>query len=279
MLKDFEQYLNNYNYGFDGNVKDAVIYSIVDGGKRIRPHLLLALLKDYGISVEPGYSSALAIEMIHSYSLVHDDLPSMDDDDYRRSKLSTHKQFGEDTAILAGDALLTEAFAVISNDDSLEFEIRVKLLSLLSQYSGSKGMIYGQELDLAAEGKALSLDEIKTINHYKTANLISFSLLAAAVIAKADHDLELLKTFASDLGLAFQIQDDIFDLTKSFEELGKKPSDEDNDKSTFVKHLGLEESQKTVDNLFASCFETLEALDLQSRNLYNLLSEIQLRNN
>lgn len=279
MLKDFEQFLNNYDYGKNGSVKDAVIYSIVDGGKRIRPHLLLALLSDYGIAVEKGFSASLAIEMIHSYSLVHDDLPAMDDDDYRRSKLSTHKQFGEDIAILAGDALLTEAFATISNDHLNTDENKIQLISELAQYAGINGMIYGQQLDLEGEGKSLSLDDIKEINHYKTANLITFSLLAAAIIADKQEDLEALKVLASDLGLAFQIQDDIFDVTKSYEELGKKPSDVDNNKSTYVKMLGLEQCHIEVDNLFKNCYKIIASLDLKSQNLYNLVNDIEKRNN
>lgn len=279
MMKHFENYLNNYDFQKEGTVRDAVIYSIVDGGKRIRPQLLLSLLKDYGVDIEKGYASALAIEMIHSYSLVHDDLPSMDDDDYRRSKLSTHKQFGEDVAILAGDALLTEAFASISNDQTIDSDKKVKLISLLAQYSGMAGMIYGQELDLAGEDKTLTVKEIQEINHYKTANLITFSLLAAAVIAGHQDDFETLKECASNLGLAFQIQDDIFDVTKSYEELGKMPSDEDNNKSTYVKVLGLEESKEVLDQLFEKCKMLLNKLDLQSNNLYNLIIEIELRIN
>ena len=279
MMKRFENYLNNYDFQKEGTVRDAVIYSIVDGGKRIRPHLLLSLLKDYGVDVEKGYASALAIEMIHSYSLVHDDLPSMDDDDYRRSKLSTHKQFGEDVAILAGDALLTEAFASISNDQTIDSDKKVKLISLLAQYSGMAGMIYGQELDLAGEDKTLTVKEIQEINHYKTANLITFSLLAAAVIADHQDDFDILKECASNLGLAFQIQDDIFDVTKTYEELGKMPSDENNNKSTYVKLLGLEESKEVLDQLFEKCKMLLNKLDLQSNNLYNLIIEIELRIN
>lgn len=279
MLKNFEQFLNDYDYGKDGSVKEAVIYSIVDGGKRIRPHLLLALLKDYGLVEEKGYCAALAIEMIHSYSLVHDDLPSMDNDDYRRSKLSTHKQFGEDIAILAGDALLTEAFAAISNDQSNNSDVKIKLLSNLAQYAGINGMIYGQQLDLEGEGKPLTLKDIQEINHYKTANLITFSIVAAALIAEHDQDLKALQTLASKLGLAFQIQDDIFDVTKTYEELGKKPSDVDNDKSTYVKHLGLEKCKEEVDDLFTECYEIINTLDLKSANLYNLVSDIENRIN
>lgn len=277
MLNKFEDYLLNYDYGFDGVVDEALKYAISDGGKRIRPLLLLSLLSDYGIDFTTGFSSAAAIELIHSYSLVHDDLPAMDNDDFRRNKPSTHKAYGEDMAILAGDALLTMAFEVISKDENLSAKQRVDLIVQLAKYAGKNGMIYGQELDLNSEGKAISIEEIKQINVYKTSCLIEFSLVAAAIIAERVNDLEKVSLLAKDLGLAFQIQDDIFDVTKSFEELGKMPSDEDNDKSTYVKHLGIEESQNILDNLFDNCYEIVQSLNLEFNHLENLIKQIQQR--
>ena len=277
MLKLFEEYTESYSFGFEGEVNDAVQYSLVDGGKRIRPILLLTLLKDYGYEVEEGLAPALAIEMIHTYSLCHDDLPAMDNDDYRRGKLSTHKKYGEDIAILAGDALLTQSYEVISLDDKLTDSKKVKLISALSKFAS--GMIYGQQLDLMGEGKSLDLDDIYKINTYKTSNLLMFSLQAAAIVAEHEEDLETLFNIAKDLGLAFQLQDDIFDLTKSFEDLGKKPSDEDNDKSTVVKLIGLNASALKLEELFTSVYELIESLDLSSDNLYNLVRKIQLRSN
>lgn len=279
MLKDFEKYLINYDYGVEGQVLEAVKYSILNPGKRIRPMLLLSLLKDYGQDYKLGFSAALAVEMIHNYSLIHDDLPAMDNDDYRRGKLSNHKVYGEDIAILAGDALLTEAFACISSDQTLDAETKVKLITLLSQYAGINGMIYGQQLDLMAENREVSLAEIDAINIYKTAQLIIFSLTAAATIAKKEKDLDQLTKLGEYLGLAFQIQDDIFDVTKSFEELGKKPSDEVNVKSTYVKMLGLEKSNQTLKKLFFNCYQILEDLNLSDYNLLNLIKDIEERNN
>lgn len=279
MQKDFETYLSTYNYGPEGSVLEAVKYSILNPGKRIRPRLLLSLLKDYGQDYKQGFSAALAVEMIHNYSLIHDDLPAMDNDDFRRGKLSNHKVFGEDIAILAGDALLSEAFSTISSDQSLNAETRVKLISLLSKHAGLNGMIYGQQLDLNAENKEVSLADVDAINIYKTSQLITFSFLAAAIIANKEADIKKLSKLGEHLGLAFQIQDDIFDVTKSFDELGKEPSDEANAKSTYVKLLGLEKSQKTLDGLFLKCYKILEDLDLTDFNLLNLIKDIEERSN
>ncbi len=279
MLDNFEQYLNNYTYGPKGSVLEAVKYSILNPGKRIRPMILLTLLKDYNINLELGYSSALAIEMIHNYSLIHDDLPAMDNDDYRRGKLSNHKVFGEDIAILAGDALLTEAFATISNDVQLDAEVKVKLISLLSKHAGINGMIYGQQLDLTYENRPVGIEEIDQINIYKTSNLIMFAMAAAAIIAKKSEDLDNLSLLAQKLGLAFQIQDDIFDVTKTFEQLGKKPSDVLNDKSTYVKVLGLEKSQSILDELFSDCYKITKDLNIESYNIIDLIKNIQIRIN
>ncbi|NLC54269.1 MAG: polyprenyl synthetase family protein [Erysipelothrix sp.] len=279
MLESFEKFLNEYNYGPKGKVLDAVKYSVLNPGKRIRPMILLTILNDYQIDYKKGFSPALAIEMIHNYSLIHDDLPAMDNDDYRRGKLSTHKVYGEDIAILAGDALLTMAFNVISNDKCLDSDIKVKLISLLSKHAGIEGMIYGQQLDLTFEGKNIDITKIDEINIYKTSNLIIFSMLAAAIIANKEEDLIALEVLATKLGLAFQIQDDIFDVTKSFEEIGKKPSDQVNDKSTYVKVLGLEKSSQVLDDLFIDCYKIIKNLSLKNHGLKNLVQDIQNRIN
>lgn len=279
MLKTFETYMNNYVYNNSEIVKSAVLYATVASGKRIRPLILLSLLKDYNIGLNKGLAPALAVEMIHSYSLVHDDLPAMDNDDYRRGKLSTHKKYGEATAILAGDALLTEAFVVLANDAENNDTTKINLIKLLGEYAGISGMIYGQELDLSGENKELSITDINRINEYKTANLIMYSTLAAATIANKQDDITLLKEFALNLGIAFQVQDDIFDVSKSFEDLGKLPSDAINNKSTYVKLVGLKKAEEYLEELFAKCFAIIEDLELDSNNLYNLLTEIKLRNN
>lgn len=279
MLKMFEEYLNSYVYEKEGFVKDAMIYATADGGKRIRPLILLALLKDYDVDVNKGLAAALAVEFIHSYSLVHDDLPAMDNDDYRRGKLSTHKQFGEDIAILAGDSLLNDSFAIISNDVLNNNDIKVKLISLLAKHAGPSGMIYGQELDLKGENITLDVQDINQINEYKTANLIMFSMIAAAIIAEKDEDIVILQKLALNLGIAFQVQDDIFDVTKSFEDLGKYSSDVVNNKSTYVKLMGLNKSEEYLEELFNNCFRLLSSLNLSDNNLYNIINDIKLRNN
>ena len=279
MLTAFELYLKDYNYGPKGKVLDAVTYSILNAGKRIRPMILLNLLNDYNVDIKEGFSSALALEMIHNYSLIHDDLPAMDNDDYRRGKPSTHKAFGQDIAILAGDALLTMAFQVISDDQTLANDTRVKLISLLSKHAGINGMIYGQQLDLNYAGKNVGIAQIDQINIYKTSNLLIFAMLAAATIAKKPNDFELLEELATKLGLAFQIQDDVFDVTKSFEDLGKKPSDEINNKSTYVKVLGLNKTRMILEKLFNECFIIVDDLNLNSDNLFKIVKKIQERIN
>lgn len=279
MINLFENYLSNYNYDKSGYVKDAMIYATSDGGKRIRPLILLALLKDYNIDLDKGLAAALAVEFIHSYSLVHDDLPAMDNDDYRRGKLSVHKKFGQDIAILAGDSLLNDSFSIISNDVLNDSDTKIKLISLLAKHAGPSGMIYGQELDLKGENRSLSVNDINEINEYKTANLIMFAMIAAAIIANKEQDINTLNELALNLGIAFQVQDDIFDVTKTFEDLGKYSSDEDNNKSTYVKLMGLDKSEEYLEKLFENCFSLLSELDLSNDNLYNLIKEIKLRNN
>ena len=279
MLDLFEKYLSAYTYEKEGYVKDAMIYATSDGGKRIRPLILLALLNDYKIDLNKGLAAALAVEFIHSYSLVHDDLPAMDNDDYRRGKLSVHKKFGQDIAILAGDSLLTDAFAIISNDNANDNDTKIKLISLLGKHAGNNGMIYGQELDLKGENKLLSVSDINEINEFKTANLIMFAMIAAAIIANKEKDIKLLNELALNLGIAFQVQDDIFDVTKTFKDLGKYSSDEDNNKSTYVKLMGLEKSEEYLEELFNNCFNLLSDLNLSNGNLYKIINEIKLRNN
>lgn len=279
MLETFELYLKEYDYGPKGNVLDAVKYSILNAGKRIRPMILLNLLNDYNVDINKGLSSALALEMIHNYSLIHDDLPAMDNDDYRRGKPSTHKAFGQDIAILAGDALLTMAFEVISEDKMLDSDTKVKLISLLSKHAGINGMIYGQQLDLNYAGKNVGIAQIDQINIYKTSNLLIFAMLAAATIAKRFEDFVLLEELATKLGLAFQIQDDVFDVTKSFEDLGKKPSDEINNKSTYVKVLGLNKTRSILESLFNDCYKIVENLNLKNDGLFKIVNKIQERIN
>ncbi|WP_270179221.1 polyprenyl synthetase family protein [Alkalihalobacillus sp. CinArs1] len=222
-------------------LKEAMLYSVDAGGKRIRPILMLATAEAFGASKEKAFHAASAVEMIHTYSLIHDDLPAMDDDDLRRGKPTNHKVFGEAIAILAGDALLTQSFEVIS-DSLLRDDQKVKLITLMARAAGPSGMVGGQIADLSGEEQELTLEELEYIHHHKTGKLLVYSILAGAVIGDAtDEQMSHLKQFGEHLGLAFQISDDILDVEGDQEKIGKLPgSDETNKKSTYPKLLTLE---------------------------------------
>lgn len=227
------------------NLREAVLYSIHAGGKRIRPYLLLEVLESLQVPITIAHAQvAAALEMIHTGSLIHDDLPAMDDDDFRRGRLTNHKKFGEALAILAGDALFLDPYALIAQGD-LPNEIKVDLIASLSLSSGSMGMVAGQVLDMEGEGKHLNLEELQTIHSNKTGKLLAFPFQAAGVIAGLDKNLQKqLKTVGELIGLAFQVRDDILDVTASFEEIGKTPQkDLQAEKSTYPALLGLDEAK------------------------------------
>lgn len=227
------------------NLREAVLYSIHAGGKRIRPYLLLEVLESLQVPITTAHAQvAAALEMIHTGSLIHDDLPAMDDDDFRRGRLTNHKKFGEALAILAGDALFLDPYALIAQAD-LPNEIKVDLIASLSLSSGSMGMVAGQVLDMEGEGKHLNLEELQTIHSNKTGKLLAFPFQAAGVIAGLDENLQKqLKTVGELIGLAFQVRDDILDVTASFEEIGKTPQkDLQAEKSTYPALLGLDEAK------------------------------------
>ena len=227
------------------NLREAVLYSIHAGGKRIRPYLLLEVLESLQVPITIAHAQvAAALEMIHTGSLIHDDLPTMDDDDFRRGRLTNHKKFGEALAILAGDALFLDPYALIAQAD-LPNEIKVDLIASLSLSSGSMGMVAGQVLDIEGEGKHLNLEELQTIHANKTGKLLAFPFQAAGVIARLDENLQKqLKTVGELIGLAFQVRDDILDVTASFEEIGKTPQkDLQAEKSTYPALLGLDEAK------------------------------------
>lgn len=259
-----------------GKVKEAMIYSLLAPGKRLRPLLFLTVLKSYQLDYHPYMDIACAIEMIHTYSLIHDDLPGMDNDDLRRGRKTCHKQFDEATAILAGDALLNLGVNIIL-ETSLNDALKVQLAHLLYQASGVNGMIYGQQQDLYFENHKASLEQLQDIHKNKTGELISVSLQMAACIAKTS-DIEHWKQIGYDLGLAFQIQDDILDVTASTEQLGKNAgSDYENHKSTYVTLLGIDESQNKVEELFEKCYERIYAMQINHGLILELFIKILKR--
>ncbi|WP_026563642.1 polyprenyl synthetase family protein [Bacillus sp. UNC41MFS5] len=225
-------------------IKESMIYSLEAGGKRIRPLLLFATLDAFGVEPQKGLLAASAIEMIHTYSLIHDDLPSMDNDDLRRGKPTNHKVFGDAIAILAGDALLTYSFEVIGKipPEIASDATKLRLVLELAKAAGTEGMVGGQVADMEGEGKSLTLEELEYIHIHKTGKLLKFSVLAGAIMAGASQNqLENLSAFAHHLGIAFQIQDDILDLVGNQQIIGKPVgSDTNNHKSTYPQLLTLE---------------------------------------
>lgn len=221
------------------SLRDAIRWSLFGGGKHFRPALVFAVGRTYGAPDDQLVRTAAAIEMIHTYSLIHDDLPSMDDDDLRRGRATCHVKYGESTAILAGDALQVLAFQAIAEDERLPAESRLDLIRGLSQASAR--MVVGQQLDLEAEGIDLSLEEIQTIHANKTGALIAFSAIAGAMIAKVDAvTLESVREYALKLGLLFQVTDDLLDVTKTTEQLGKTAGkDLGAGKATFPRSIGI----------------------------------------
>ncbi|ALF11472.1 polyprenyl synthetase family protein [Parageobacillus thermoglucosidasius] len=224
-------------------IKRAMSYSLEAGGKRIRPLLLFATLHSFGKEPDIGLPVACAIEMIHTYSLIHDDLPSMDNDDLRRGKPTNHKVFGEAMAILAGDGLLTYAFQVIAeaNDARISPMTKIRLIEELAKAAGPEGMVAGQVADIESEGKQLSLEQLEYIHRHKTGKMLQYSVLAGALLADANNEqLRHLDLFASHLGLAFQIRDDILDIEGLEEKMGKRVgSDMENKKVTYPSLLTI----------------------------------------
>ena len=247
---------------FATSLRKSVLYSIHAGGKRIRPFLLLEVLEALQITICPAHAQvAAALEMIHTGSLIHDDLPAMDDDDFRRGRLTNHKKFGEALAILAGDALFLDPYALIAHAD-LPSQVKVDLIANLSLASGSLGMVAGQVLDMEGERQELSLEELQTIHANKTGKLLAFPFQAAAILASLDEKMQLqLKTVGELIGLAFQVRDDVLDVTASFEEIGKTPQkDLQAEKSTYPALLGLPKAIEFCNQTLDQANEKLEEI-------------------
>ena len=231
------------------SLKESMHYSLQAGGKRIRPILLLAVLHELGQDHPDALKVAASIEMIHTYSLIHDDLPSMDNDDLRRGMPTNHKVFGEAVAILAGDALLTYSFGVLARLNHVSSDDKVRLIDLLSVAAGAEGMVGGQVLDIEGEEKKLSLEELEQVHRLKTGALLTYSILAGAILGNAHpEEMVALGKFGEHIGLAFQIQDDILDVTGTSQELGKTAGkDESSAKSTYPGLLTLPKAKEKLD--------------------------------
>lgn len=291
-LDDFSQYarrrvddyltksLNQYKPASD--LQRAMAYSLFNGGKRVRPMLTYATASLFGQSNELTDASAAAIESIHAYSLIHDDLPAMDNDDLRRGKPTCHIEFNEATAILAGDALQTFAFELLSNSEHQNTERQLQLIQELVQASGRHGMVTGQMIDLANVGKNININELEQMHQHKTGALIRASIRMGAIStgAKNETDFAALDAYAAAIGLAFQVQDDIIDITSDTTTLGKTQfSDEDANKPTYPKLLGLEGAQALALNLHEQAITAISPFGDAAQPLVELANYIIGRNN
>nr|WP_082235973.1 farnesyl diphosphate synthase [Halobacillus massiliensis] len=268
-------------YTREGRLREAMLYSIRAGGKRLRPILVLAGLEAFDEDIAKGISTACALEMIHTYSLIHDDLPAMDDDDLRRGLPTNHKKFDEATAILAGDALLTLSFQVLSDDPLLSDREKVYLINQLSRASGPKGMVNGQMLDMESENSRISLEELEYVHNNKTGQLLRFAVLAGSYLGGAveQERTEMLK-MAKALGLIFQIQDDILDVTGDAEAIGKPVgSDVSNKKSTYPKLLGLDGAVEQKERYVHIAKQALQNAAVEDSLLSELIDYLSQRSN
>ncbi len=248
-------------FGKQSLIFEAMNYSVKAGGKRLRPILMLETFKLFGEDDEKVYPFMAAIEFIHTYSLVHDDLPAMDDDEFRRGQKTTHAKFGEDIGILAGDGLLNMAYEIMS-EAVVDNPSAAKAMAVIAKKAGAYGMVGGQTVDVVNEGKNLDIETINYIHNLKTAALIEASMMAGAILGGATEEQVLqVESIAKNIGMAFQIQDDILDVTGDEEKLGKPVlSDEKNEKETYITLIGLEESKQKVKDLSNLAIDGIKTL-------------------
>lgn len=277
-VKEIEEIVFRYlpkEEGYEKTIYQAMNYTMQAGGKRLRPMLMLETYRLFGGNNKIVYPFMAAIEMIHTYSLIHDDLPALDNDDYRRGRKTAHIVFGEDMAILAGDALLNYAFEVASTafDEEKELKQVAAAYQVLARKPGVKGMIGGQVVDVELTGKSMTKEQMMYIYELKTGALIEASMMIGAILAGADQEqVKIIEKIASQIGLAFQIQDDVLDLIGNSEVLGKPiASDEKNEKMTYATFYGVENAQKKVEELTNEAMNTLRSFPMENLFLEELL--------
>ena len=243
--------LGNYRGKYPEKLAEAMEYAVMNGGKRIRPILMYMICDLFEKNNSENYDKvreiAIALEFIHCYSLVHDDLPAMDNDDYRRGKLTVHKKYNEAIGVLVGDVLLTEAFGIIANSKSLGDKNKVEIISKLSEYAGFFGMVGGQFVDMESENKKVEIDTLKYIHAHKTGKLLTAAIELPMIALDIEGEKrEKMVEYSKLLGIAFQIKDDILDIEGNFEEIGKKTNDVQNEKTTYPSIFGLEKSKRLL---------------------------------
>ncbi|NNE38668.1 MAG: (2E,6E)-farnesyl diphosphate synthase [Gammaproteobacteria bacterium] len=266
------------------NLHEAMRYAVMGEGKRIRPVLVYATGETFGVELTALDAPAVAVELIHAYSLVHDDLPAMDDDDLRRGKPTCHKAFDEATAILAGDAIQALSFYALAADSnsSVSSNVRIKMIVNLAQNSGSPGMAGGQAIDLAAVGKKLNLKELEIMHNRKTGALIRSSVELGALSSPdiSNNDFEMVSTYAENIGLAFQVRDDILDIESDTSTLGKpQGSDAERGKPTYPELLGLDGAKQVAEELHEKAIHALKRLDRDTTILKDIADYIVGRKN
>lgn len=272
--KSIESHLNKLTY--PEVIAEGMRYSVLNGGKRLRPILLLMVLELYKKDITLGLSIGTAIEMIHSYSLVHDDLPALDNDDYRRGQLTTHKKFGEAQGILIGDALLTHAFSVITDETTgVSPEKLLKVVGLVSRYAGINGMIGGQMIDIESENKKVDFETLKYIHENKTGKMIKLPVEIGAILCDStEKEYEALVKYSEFIGLAFQIKDDILDIEGEFEKLGKPiGSDIELNKTTYPSLFGMKKSKELLSETIENAKKSLEIFDRKQVEIFYQLAD------
>jgi geranylgeranyl pyrophosphate synthase len=274
-----DSYLSSIPSSSNSNIelKDIMKYSVLAEGKRFRPILTYTVASLFDSEIERADSSACAIELIHIYSLIHDDLPAMDDDDVRHNQPANHKVYGEAQAILAGDGLQALAFSLISNDPLIDADIKIKLLELMAR--SSYAMAEGQSIDLSVVSKKIDLNILKQMHQKKTGALLNCAIIFGAILNNAGiNDLSTLESFANNIGLAYQVQDDVLDVIVSDEVLGKRQnSDAKKNKPSYPTIIGLDESIKTFENLYHSALDELSHLSVDSKPLILLTKRLMNR--
>ena len=275
-MSNFERHIEDYLKTLRPcTISEAMAYAL-DGGKRFRPRIIFAILEGMDINESKGYDAALALELIQTYSLIHDDLPAMDNDDMRRGKPSLHKAYREDIAILTGDQLLTDSFRVVSASKEYDDRCKVNIIKALSSFAGMDGMIYGQLLDVTADDKHIDKDSLFEIQDNQTGGLIKISCLSPMYI-KGEENEDYYIRLGSMIGQIFQNQDDLFDMIKTEQEMGKNRSDVKNGKGTALSIYSIDELKALIDEEFEELDKYLDQASFDTSRLKELLYKLKTR--
>ena len=272
--KNLEKMLKKYEYPH--RLSEAMKYGVMNGGKRIRPIIMYMICDLFEVNYTKIEDIAVALEFIHCYSLIHDDLPAMDDDMYRRGKLTTHIKYDEATAILVGDVLLTEAFNIMANSNKITDKDKVKVIQKMSEYAGFYGMVGGQYVDMESENKKVGVETLEYIHNHKTGKLLLASVELPLIVLNVEGvKKEKLLEFAEIIGIAFQIKDDILDVEGSFEETGKESTDEKNEKTTYPSLFGIEKTKEMLNSYVEKAKRIIENNFLENKNKELLLKLLE----